>query len=208
MMFTTLLLLALAYGQEPPGQPPCQSEPGRLAEQVYGTLAKGQVFSTSTPSGWIVRLAPIEDGWLLQVSTKARESEDLARLTPPFHFVPNPREIVGWHLRNSDNSGPNDGTVNAPQELRSFIFSPRVGLDIQGRGATAAPTPEEVEAVRSFGRGWIFLQSYELTPPRQGARAAFLFLKFSACLTWPADKCTERAHGGRRRRARVIGRRR
>lgn len=42
-------------------------------------------------------------------------------VSPPFHGV-NPILIEGWHFRNEDNSGPNDGSVNAPQETRWFQF--------------------------------------------------------------------------------------
>jgi hypothetical protein len=115
---------------------------------------------------------------------KGRETEDLSRLTPPWHFVPNPREIEGWQFRNADNTGPNDGSVNAPQELREFIFSPALGLELEYHGS--ATTAEDVEKVRRFGRGWFFIESYRLTAPRRGERAAFESLTFSACVTWPA----------------------
>jgi len=98
--------------------------------------------------------------------------------------VPNARELEGWHFRNADNSGPNDGSVNAPQELREFIFSPVVGRGIEYNGS--ATTPEDVAKVEAFGRGWLHLDEFRLTPPRQGERAAFEWLRFTACLTWPA----------------------
>ena len=181
-----LLLVALAV---PPGAravaPPCEAEPGRHAEQVGGTVRRGHAFNETTPSGWILRLAPGPEGWFLHVTMKGREEEDLSRLTPPWHFVPNPREIEGWHFRNADNTGPNDGSINAPQELRDFIFSPAVGLEVEYNGS--ATSAEDVERVRSFGRGWLHIDSYTLTPPRRGERAAFESMTFSACLTWPAN---------------------
>lgn len=147
-------------------------------------MVAGATFSKSTPSGWILRFTPIPSGWLLSVSSKGREDEDLSRLTPPWHFVPNPREIEGWHFRNADNTAPNEGSVNAPQELREFTFSPEVGRSIEYNGSATAP--EDVDRVRSFGRGWLFLEQYTLSPPRRGQRAAFESLKFRACLTTPA----------------------
>jgi hypothetical protein len=167
-----------------PAAPRCTPEPGREAARVKGEVIKGERFSTSTRGSWIFTLVPVEDGWLLEVTLPGRESEDLSRLTPPWHFVPNAREIEGWHFRNVDNTGPNEGSVNAPQELREFIFSPEVGQGIEYAGS--ATSAEDVKKVRSFGRGWFFIESYRLTPPRRGARAAFASLKFSACLTWPA----------------------
>ena len=181
-----IVLVALVTGlmaqtAAPPG---CEPEPGRKAERIHGTVGRAQRFSATTPSGWILQLLPDAEGWFLQVTTTGREREDLSRLTPPWHFVPNAREIAGWHFRNADNTGPNDGSVNAPQELRDFIFSPAVGRELEYNGS--ATPADDVEKVRSFGRGWLFIESYGLTPPRRGERAAFETITFSACLTWPA----------------------
>jgi hypothetical protein len=89
----------------------------------------------STPSGWILRLVPDERGWVLQVTVEGWENENLARLTPPWHG-PNARYLEGWHFRNADNTDPNDGSINQPQEFREFIFSPAVGID---SNTTVAP---------------------------------------------------------------------
>lgn len=127
---------------------------------------------------------PVESGWQLQVSVAGRENEDLSRLTPPLH-APNPRDLLGWHFRKSGNTAQNDGSVNAPGLLREFIFSPHVGRDIQSPAATSSPTPEEIEAIRFFGRGWLFIDSYRLSRPKAGEQAVFESLTFRACLTWP-----------------------
>jgi hypothetical protein len=164
--------------------PRCEATQGRRAEQVDGEVRRGDTFTKLTPGGWVLRLDPVAVGWFLQVTTEDRPEEDLSRLTPPWHFVPNPRQIEGWHFRNATNTGPNDGSVNAPQQLREFIFSPRVGRDIQGPDSKMSPTAEQVNEVRSFGQGWFLIHSYTLTPERQGERAAFETLRFSACLTW------------------------
>jgi hypothetical protein len=181
-----LLLLALSATGPHATLPQCDSEPGRHAERIRGEVSRGKSFSHTTPAGWILRLFPREEGWLLEVTSKERETEDLSRLTPPWHFVPNAREIEGWHFRNAGNTGPNDGSVNAPQELREFIFSPMVGRGIEYKGTATAV--EDVEKVRSFGRGWLFIESFRLTPPRAGERAAFESIVVSACLTWPASR--------------------
>ena len=179
-----LLLTALRAMSTQAAVPRCTPEAGRRAEQVQGEVLKGTPFSESTRGGWILKLVPVEAGWFLEITTKGRQDEDLSRLTPPWHFVPNAREIEGWHFRNADNTGPNEGSVNAPQKLREFIFSPRVGRGIEYNGS--ATSPEDVARVRSFGRGWLHLDEFRLTPPRRGERASFEWLKFSACLTWPA----------------------
>ena len=185
-MTPCIILMLLATGLMGQGDtiPGCEAEPGRKAERIHGSVSRGRKFSATTRAGWIVQLVPRAEGWSLQVTTKGREHEDLSRLTPPWNFVPNPREIEGWHFRNADNTGPNDGSVNAPQELRKFIFSPAIGRQIEYKGS--ATSAEDVEKVRSFGRGWFFIDSYRLTPPRRGERAAFETITFSACLTWPA----------------------
>ena len=178
-----LLFVALVVTQGDRAAPRCEAELGRRAETIRGKVVKGSAFTRSTSSGWILRLVPTSEGWFLSVSAKGRETEDLSRLTPPWHFAPNPREIEGWHFRNSANTGPNDGSVNAPQQLREFIFSPEVGRAIKYNGS--ATPGEDVAKVRSFGRGWFFIERYTLTPPRQGRRASFESLIFSTCLTSP-----------------------
>ncbi|MEO7193089.1 MAG: hypothetical protein ABI051_18750 [Vicinamibacterales bacterium] len=162
----------------------CGGEPGRRFDRVHGAVERGERFNATTGAGWMLRLEPLEHGWALQVSTTDRPAEDLSRLTPPWQFVPNPREIEGWHFRNAINTGPNDGSVNAPGPLREFIFSPLVGREIEYAGS--ATTAADVERVRSFGRGWLFTESYRLSPVGSGGRADIEALTFWACLTWPA----------------------
>ena len=123
----TVTLLAIGFAGQQASAPECRSGAGRRAERLQGAVKRGDEFARTTTAGWILKLRPEPDGWFLQFTVKGREEEDLARLTPPWHFVPNAREIDGWHFRNADNTGPNDGSVNAPQELREFIFSPAVG---------------------------------------------------------------------------------
>ena len=185
----TVTFLAIGLAGQRASPPECRSEAGRLAERLQGAVKRGDEFARTTPAGWILKLRPGPEGWFLQVTIKGREDEDLARLTPPWHFVPNAREIEGWHFRNADNTGPNDGSVNAPQELREFIFSPAVGRGIEYNGS--ATSGDDVERVRAFGRGWFLIEKYALSPPSRGTRAAFETMSFSACLTWPANTRTE-----------------
>ena len=178
MLGLTLLLLATQSAA-----PDCTAEPGRRVEEIRASVERGAELSRTTPSGWILRLRPDDWGWVIEVTRLGREDEDLARLTPPWHFVPNPRHLEGWHFRNATNAGPNDGSVNAPGTLREFIFSPEVGRGIEYNGS--ATTEAEVERVRSYGRGWLLLESYRLTPARDGERAAFEAISFVACLMFP-----------------------
>ena len=100
--------------------------------------------------------------------------------------MPNPQYLDGWHFRNAANTGPNDGSVNAPQTRREFFFSPEVGrsLDYSGSGTS----PQVVDAVRSFGRGELTLQKYRLTPPVEGARASFEDIVFELCVVWRTEE--------------------
>ena len=166
-------------------RPLCQAAPGRAAEQVSGRVSAGERFNQTTPSGWQVRLAPVQYGWMLEVGAKLHGDDDYSRLTPPWHGVPNPRQIEGWHFRNADNTGPNDGSVNAPQQLRQFVFSPQVGHGIEYNGS--ATNAEDVERIRAFGQGWLFIDKSELSPKAQGQRASFQSMDFTVCLTWPAE---------------------
>jgi hypothetical protein len=191
-MLKTLLvaLMALGLGGRQGSAPDCRSAGGRRAERMRAAVKRGESFERLLAARWILRVQPDPEGWLLEISAKGREEEDLSRLTPPWHFVPNPREIEGWHFRNEANTGPNEGSINAPQELREFIFSPEVGREIDYNGS--GTSPGDVEKVRAYGRGWLFIEKYRLTPPARGTRAAFETMTFSACLTWP-DTPVDRA---------------
>src|SRR5262245_55824816 len=145
------VLLTAIVGQSASVRRSCERQPGRQAARIHGVPTRGTPFVRATATAWILRLVPDPYGWFLAVTVKGREQEDLARLTPPWHFVPNAREIEGWHFRNADNTGPNNGSVNAPQQLREFIFSPEVGRGLEYNGS--GTRPEDAEKVRAFGRG-------------------------------------------------------
>ena len=73
-------------------------------------------------------LEPTPMGWDIVIKELGRD-ENLARLTPPLHFVPNPREIEGWHFSdNPSDCASRDYEAEAgPENPRKFIFSPEVG---------------------------------------------------------------------------------
>src|SRR5438128_881500 len=135
----------------------CSHQPVRQQITFTGTVKAGERFEHPFGGRFIFTLKPSEFGWFLTISEKGRD-EDLARLTPPLHFVPNPREIEGWHFRNANNTGPNDGSVNAPGRQRDFIFSPEVGRTIEYDGSNT--TEEDVARVEAFGRGTLTLLDY------------------------------------------------
>jgi len=144
----------------------------------------GQTFEKPFGPGFLFRLEPDPFGWLI---TLKYGNEDISRLTPPWHFVPSPREIEGWHFRNSDNTGPNETgekNVNAPGEVREFIFSPEVGKTIDGPQANQQPTPEEIKRIKSFGRGTLTILDYRLTNVEPGKQASFEWMRFYVELFW------------------------
>jgi hypothetical protein len=155
-----------------------------------GEVGSGESFAHPFGAGLEFRLEPQPLGWRIAVRQEGRD-EDLARLTPPFHFVPNPREIEGWHFRNADNTGPNEPgeqSVNAPGAVREFVFSPDVGRTIAGPSATASVSPDDVDAVRRFGEGTLTILEYRLTPPAAGAQAGMEWMRFRVELSWLAGR--------------------
>ena len=111
-------------------------------------------------------------------------AENIARLTPPFHFVPNPRYIEACDFRNENNTGPNNGSVNASQAQREFIFSPEVGETIDGPQARYGVTPVEVDRVEAFGRGEVEITHLKLSPPHENEKARILAMEFRCKIVW------------------------
>lgn len=159
------------------------------SEHFVGEIRAGERFDRPFGGHYRFVLEPMATGWLIVVREDGRD-EDLARLTPPLHFTPNPREIEGWHFRNSDNTGPNEAgekNVNAPGDVREFIFSPGVGKAIDPPDAGRAPTPEEIDAVRADGRGTLILLGHELDNLEPGAQATMKSMRFEVVLSFGAQ---------------------
>lgn len=151
-----------------------------------GEMDEGRTFIRGFGDRFAFVLTPFDHGWIIEIRDD-RGTEDTSRFTPPWHFVPNPRYVEGWHFRNSDNSGPNElgsKSVNAPQEIRSFIFSPEVGRTIDGPDARRHPSHEEVQRIREFGRGKLTIIEYRLNNLVPGKRAGFAWMKFRVELSW------------------------
>jgi hypothetical protein len=155
----------------------------QFTAEAYG----GKPFLRYFGPHFTFHLHPTPQGWLLSV-TDQRGTEDISRLTPPFHFVPNPREIEGWHFRNADNSGPNepgDKNVNAPGEIREFIFSPEVGRTIDGPTAHRKPDEKEIDRIRQYGTGTLTILEFRLKDLEPGKQAGFEWMRFRVEISWP-----------------------
>ena len=122
-----------------------------------GQVKRGHTFSRAFVNRLVFELNPIDNGWEVAIRTLDRPEENIARLTPPFHFVPNPRFIEGWHFRNKSNTRQNDGSVSAPQEVREFFFSPRVGAPID-----SPLSEEQFQQIQNDGRGTVTITHFEL----------------------------------------------
>jgi hypothetical protein len=140
----------------------------RFAEAFTGRVEAGGRFVRSFGPGFEFVLDPTPAGWEIVIREGGRD-ENLARLTPPLHFAPNPREIEGWHLGDAPSSCPRPyGAEAGPDHPRRFIFSPDVGRRVAGPDAGRSITPEDVEAVRRFGRGTLTIERFDLNPGKEG----------------------------------------
>jgi hypothetical protein len=161
----------------------------RTVERFEADVHSGTVFSRGFGGRFTLVLVPLQHGWLLQVHEAGR-SEDLSRLTPPLHSVPNPREIEGWHFRNADNSGPNEAgenNLNVPGAVRRFVFSPEVGLSIDGPSSGRQVTPADLETIGAFGQGRLEILENRLAVMEPGGRASFEWIRFSVVLSYPSS---------------------
>lgn len=134
-------------------------------EQFKGRVKAGERYSHPFGRMFELVLEPMGQGWMLFVKEYGRD-EDLTRLTPPLHFMPNPREIEGWHFLKDPTTCPDRAYLaeSGPDNPREFIFSPKVGQTIQGPNATTAITVEEIDEVSKFGKGALDIKKYALTP--------------------------------------------
>jgi hypothetical protein len=169
-------------------------ESERRQASFTGEAEAGETFEQPFGPDLRFRLEPSDAGWTVTIRQGGRD-EDLSRLTPPLHGPPNPRDIEGRHFRNADNTGPNEPgekNVNAPGDLREFIFSPEVGRTIDGPGASRSVEPRDIEAVRAFGRGTLRILDYRLSRLGPGQQAAMAWMRFEVELSWAKTSHTAR----------------
>lgn len=112
----------------------------KFSERFSGRVESGKQFHLNFGSRFEFILDPMPEGWQIFVKEFGRD-ENLARLTPPFHFMPNPRQ---------------------------FIFSPEVGKTIAGPDSRKARIDENIDAVRKFGRGELDIKKFKLAPGKDG----------------------------------------
>jgi len=140
--------------------------------ELRRTLKGGERWAHPLPGGLSLVLEPMPEGWQVMVREAGRD-EDLARLTPPLHFLPNPREIEGWQFADPLPPGctPPYGAESGPPDPRAFVFSPEVGRTIQGPEASTSISPEEVERAGRFGQGRLWVEEVALKEDGEGCPA-------------------------------------
>lgn len=162
---------------------PCESSATRIAHSTSGTLNRGERFEQRLRD-FVLRLTPVRElGWRIEVLEPGRE-DDLSSYAIPLRGT-NSRQLYAFHLRNPENTGPNDGRTNAPGTQRFFHFSPEVGRTLFPYKDPDDKFFENLEKVEAFGQGELDLTDFRLTPPGERTLASFLWIKFSACLSWP-----------------------
>ena len=156
---------------QPPTRP-CKAGTYKL----HGIVQRAKAYSREF-DGFVFKLEPMEYGWRIDISRG--EQHYLESMTGPRHAVPNPVEIEGWHFRNSANTGPNRGDVDAPQYTRRFLFSPR------WRHCPEAPD------IGKDGKGVLEITDLELGNLRPGAKANISRMKFRVTLTVGSTACEQ-----------------
>jgi hypothetical protein len=138
----------------------------RFSETFSGRVRSGKPFRRPFGSRFTFVLEPMPNGWQISIRESGR-SDDLSRLTPPFHFVPNPREIEGWHLLKNPSvctTRPYQADAG-PSNPRKFIFSPEVGKSIPFLSEIQS---DDIEKVEQFGRGTLKIEKFDLSDRKNG----------------------------------------
>lgn len=141
----------------------------KFSEKFSGKAESGKQYRHPFGSRFEFILEPVPQGWEIFIKEYGRD-ENLARLTPSFHFMPNPREIEGWHFLENPSAcvdRPYDADAG-PANPRQFIFSPEVGKQIAGPDSRFAVSVEDVDAVQKFGKGEMDIKKFKLAPDKDG----------------------------------------
>lgn len=156
----------------------CGGEPGWASREITGTVNQRETFRHETGTQTFV-LVPFDYGW--RIGMLDRNGLNVLMFSAPQRPVEtNPLNLAGWHFRNRENTGPNLGDVNAPQNERRFTFG-KLAVDPLLNPDLVAPAA----AGEGFGGlGVLTITDFTLTPPAPGHRAGFTSLSFTVCLVW------------------------
>jgi len=178
---------------------PAPSQEKHLRLKFSGEVSRGQAFEKEIGHNLIFRLIPWEHGWFISVGGQANADRDFAEVvTPPYRGV-NELQIAGWHFRNADNSGPNKGDVNAPQEIREFRFV--LNKEDYNKASDALERmlwpyqyseeqikeAEKIHGELKTAKGVLTIKDMRLGNLEMGPRAWFEYMKFEVELYLPPD---------------------
>jgi hypothetical protein len=163
-----------------------------------GEVLRDERYIHALPGNLEFRLLPSPEGWSIVIGRTGDRTEDYVGIaTPPYHGT-NPVFIEAWHFRNADNSGPNEGQVDAPGAVRDFSFVlSRIqfknfsdALDIWS-GSAAGATEKQRAAATKFllegprRHGTLTISDMELGGLGKGSRPFFQTMKFSVEVCFP-----------------------
>ncbi|HLQ67715.1 MAG TPA: hypothetical protein VK123_10855 [Candidatus Limnocylindrales bacterium] len=107
-----------ACAASPAPAPPANSKVVRFS----GDVRRGERFTRAISGDLRFLLEPDPtEGWRIEVVGADSTRDYVWVVTPPYRGV-NEAVVQAWHFRNAENSGPNDGSVNAPRDKRGFSF--------------------------------------------------------------------------------------
>lgn len=185
-IFSLLVLVATASGTALAADTP--------ALMVFeGSVLAGQTYTHSLPqAGLTFTLEPSDKGWQIGVVAGPESKAacaSLSDITLPLHGV-NPTQLEGWHLRNATNTGPNDGSVIAPDTEREFNYA--LSCDDRARimasylcSMTGSQKCEDTGAVK-VGVAVLTMTNYDFDDVKPGEQAGFTHLDFKLAVYEPA----------------------
>ena len=176
--------------------------PGVARSLFSGNVYRGERFERPVFSGLRFVLSPVfhsvsegSNGWSIEIYGTDSTRNLVGIATPPYHGI-NPTVVEAWHFRNKDNTGPNEGDVNAPGDERGFYFvmDPRdydryrSALDVllHGGSESESDSANAVMARVPVGEGWLTLREKRLGGLEEGSDPYFEELQFAVELRFPA----------------------
>jgi hypothetical protein len=204
----TLLLAAAASCGHPPERPSdgmgSDVAPGVARSLFSGNVYRGERFERPVFGGLRFVLSPVvrsanegSNGWSIELYGPDSSRNLVGIATPPYHGI-NSTVIEAWHFRNKDNTGPNEGDVNAPGAERGFYFVmdprdyDRYRIALERVLAAHEATQSELDSVSAVmsrvpvGEGWVTLREMKLGGLEEGADPYFEELQFAVELRFPA----------------------
>ena len=198
---------ARAPAQIPSGSAPIQRADSPKAQnskvkcapvRFSGEVSRDQKYVHALPYKLEFRLIPYPEGWSISIGRPGDKTEDYVGIaTPPYHGV-NPVFIEAWHFRNADNTGPNEGQVEAPAGIREFSFVPSHAqyqkfLDALNIWSGSNPDASEKkrDAATDFllnaprRKGTLTITEMKLGGLEKGTRPWFESMKFNVDLCFP-----------------------